>query len=219
MARIKVILADDHNVVRAGLRLLLESEEDIEVVGEAANGIEATEKVKDLAPDVILMDITMPRLNGLEAARQIRREDTRVGILFLTMHQSEEFFLNALKVGASGYVPKSAKDTEMLEAVRVVGSGRIYLHPSLAGSLVSDYLEMARGETVMDPYDRLTDREKEILHFIVSGNTNREVAETLHVSVNTVHNHRTSIMDKLGLHNRMELLKFAIRKGLISEDM
>lgn len=215
---LRVLLADDHNVVRAGLRLLLENRGDMEVVGEATDGFAAVEMAKELSPDVVLMDITMPGLNGLEAARQIRRRDSLVGILMLTMHQEEEFFFNAIKVGASGYVPKAAQESEVLEAVRTVGAGKTYIHPSVAKSLVTHYLEMTRAEELADPYERLTDREKEILHLIAAGNTNREIAEALFISVNTVHNHRTSIMDKLGLHNRMELLKYAIRKGLISDE-
>lgn len=218
MAKKKLLLVDDHNVVRSGLRMLLEAEEGVEVVGEAVDGLDAIEKVEELLPDVVLMDITMPRLNGLEATRQIKRKNPDIGILFLTMHQSEEFFFHALKVGASGYVPKSAQDTEILEAVRAVGQGLTYIHPSVASSLVTEYLETAQGGEAVDPYEKLTDREKEILHSIAEGNTNREIAEALHVSVNTVHNHRTNIMDKLGLHNRMDLLKYAVRKGLISID-
>ncbi len=219
MDTIRLLLVDDHHVVRAGLRLLIEAEEDMEVVGEARDGLEAIDMAKSLSPNVALMDITMPRLGGLGAARRISKESPGVGILFLTMQQGDDFFFNALKAGASGYLPKSARDSEMLEAVRAVASGQTYLHPSLARSLVSDYLERGRGGELLDPYERLTDREKEILYFIAAGNTNREIAEALHVSVNTVHNHRTSLMDKLGLHNRMELLKYAIRKGLIGDDI
>jgi two-component system response regulator NreC len=218
MSKIRVLLVDDHAVVRTGLKLVLESEGDIEVIGEARDGFEAIEKARELAPDVVLMDITMPRLNGLEAARQIRKESPQIAVLFLTMHQSEEYFFQALKVGGAGYIPKSAQDTEVLLAVRSVKAGHTYLHPSVAQMLVSDYLERVRGGGAMDPYESLTDREKEVLHLIAAGYTNREIAERLHLSVNTVHNHRTSIMEKLGLHNRMELLKYAIRKGLVSEE-
>lgn len=218
MAQIRVLLADDHAVVRTGLRYVLESQGDIEVVGEAANGFEAIELAKELSPDVVLMDITMPKLNGLEAARQIRREGLPVGILFLTIHKEEEYLFHALRVGGSGYIPKSAQASEMLTAIRAVRTGEVYLHPSVTHSLVSDYLERARKGEQLGLYERLTDREKEILYLIAEGYTNREIAEAIHVSVNTVHNHRTSIMDKLGLHSRTELVKYAIQKGIISAE-
>lgn len=218
MGNIRVLLVDDHTLVRAGLRLLLESCGDIQVVGEAADGFEAIGKAKELSPDVILMDITMPKFNGLEAARQIRKKDSRVKILFLTMHEGEEYFFQALRVGGSGYIPKSAQESEMLSAVRALHAGQTYLHPSVARSLVTDYLDRSRRGGVNDPYDNLTDRERETFHLIAAGYTNRKIADILHLSVNTVHNHRTSIMGKLGLHNRMELLKYAIRKGLVSEE-
>ena len=219
MAETKLLLVDDHHVVRSGLKLLLQGEDDLAVIGEAVDGLEAVEKARALSPDVILMDITMPKLSGLEATRQIRQDDSRVGILILTMHEREEFFLQALRVGATGYIPKSALDTEMLEAVRVVAGGQVYIHHSVAKGLVDDYLGMARSAGTDDPYEKLTNREREVLQFIASGHTNREIAETLHLSVNTVHNHRTSIMTKLGLHNRMDLLRFAVRRGLISDDL
>ncbi len=218
MSKTKLLLADDHSVVRSGLRLLLQSDGDIEVVGEAADGMEAVAKAKELLPDVVLMDITMPRLNGLEAARQIRRENDKVAILFLTMHQNEEYFFQALNVGGSGYVPKSAEDTEVLTAVRAAAVGETYIHPSVARILVTDYLGRNRHAVAQDPYETLTSREKEVFHYIASGQTNRQIAEALQLSANTVHNHRTSIMEKLGLHNHMELLKYGIRKGIITEE-
>ncbi len=218
MVKIKVLLADDHAVVRKGIRLMLESEGDMEVVGEAEDGFEAMAMTEQLKPDVVLMDITMPKLNGLEAARQLKKSNDRVGVLFLTMHQGEEYFFQALKVGGSGYIPKSAQDTEVLAAIRTVAEGKPYLHPSVAHMLVSDYLERARTGTPEDPYERLTDREKEILHLVASGHTNRQIADKLHLSINTVHNHRSSLMEKLGLHDRIELLKYAIRKGLVTEE-
>ncbi|MEK7777180.1 MAG: response regulator transcription factor [Chloroflexota bacterium] len=218
MEKTRVLLADDHSLVRAGLRLLLESEGDIEVVGEAADGFEAVAKAKELSPDVVLMDITMPKLNGLEAARQIQKRKLAVGILFVTMHQSQEFFLQALRAGASGYIPKCAQGAEMLVAVRVVRAGQTYVHPSVAKSLVSAYLEQPSCGEINDPYESLTDRERETLQLIAAGHTNQKAAELLHLSVNTIHNHRTSMMNKLGLHNRMELLKYAIRKGLITNE-
>lgn len=218
MAKIKVLLVDDHAVVRAGLRLLLESEGDIQVVGEAGDGFEAVEQARKLSPDVILMDISLPNISGLEAARQIRSQNQEVGILFLTMHQSQEYFFHALKVGGAGYIPKSAEDTEVLAAIRAVSSGQTYLHPSVAQMLVSDYLERLKTGAPGDPYESLTNREKEILHYIAAGYSNRQIAEKLHLSVNTVHNHRANTMEKLQLHNRMELLRYALKKGLVSQE-
>ena len=218
MGKINVMLVEDHAIVRTGLRLLLERDEDIEVVGEAADGVEAIEKAGELSPDVILMDITMPRVNGLQAATQIRKKDSRVGILFLTMHKGDEYFFQSLKVGGAGYIPKSADETEMLSAVKAVNAGQAYIHPSVARSLVSDFVARAQEGKVKEPYETLSDREREVLYFIAAGHTNRDIADALYLSVNTIHNHRTSIMGKLGLHNQVELLKYAIRKGLISEE-
>ncbi len=218
MGKTKVLIVDDHGVVRKGLRLLLENEGDIEVVGEASDGFEGVEKATELLPDVIIMDITMPRLNGLEATKRIRSEHPGIAVLFLTIHEGEEFFFQALKSGGSGFIPKSADALDMLAAVRAVKSGNVYLHPSVSRSLVSDYLDRASKGENPSLYERLTSREKEILHLIAEGHTNRQIAETLVVSVNTVHNHSTSIMDKLGLHSRTELVKYAIRKGLVSNE-
>ncbi|MBI2846772.1 MAG: response regulator transcription factor [Chloroflexi bacterium] len=218
MSEIKVLLADDHAVVRSGLRMLLEAEGDIEVVGEARDGLEAIRKAEQLTPDVILMDISMPGLSGLEAARRIKKERPQINILFLTMHQSEEYFFQALQAGGSGYVPKSALDTEVIAAVRTVSRGLSYLHPSVSQMLVADYVERAKAGEKLDPYESLTDREKEILHLIAAGHSNKEIAEKLSISINTVHNHRANLMEKLGLHNRMELLKYAIRKGLVEKE-
>lgn len=214
----RVLLVDDHGVVRAGLKLILEGEGDMEVVGEASDGFEAVEMARTLTPDVVLMDITLPTLSGLEAARQILKQNPLVGVLFLTMHQSQEYLFQALKVGGSGYIPKSAADTEVIAAVRAVKAKRTYLHPDVAHMLVADHLQRLKSKGTEDPYDTLTSREKEILHLIVAGLTNRQVAERLNLSINTVHNHQASFMEKLGLHSRMELLRYAIRKGLVSQE-
>lgn len=216
MRKLTVLIVDDHSVVRTGIKHILEEEEDLQIVGEAKDGWEAIQVVPQLNPDVILMDITMPGLGGLEATRRIRSFMPQVKILFLTMHESQEYFFQALQAGGLGYIPKSALDTELLAAIRTVGQGQSYLHPSVATVLVSEYLEQVKGGETPDPYYQLTEREREILHLIAQGHTNREIADLLYISVNTVHNHRANLMEKLGLHDRLELLKYAIRRGLVT---
>ncbi|MBI2862451.1 MAG: response regulator transcription factor [Chloroflexi bacterium] len=216
MPKIRVLVVDDHSVVRSGLRWLINSEPDLQVVGEATDGLEAVQKAQELQPDIVLMDITMPGLTGLEATRRIKKTNPDVAVLTLTMHESEEHFFQALQAGALGYIPKSAPDTEVLAAIRSAARGQSYLSPAMATLLVSDYIDRARTGEVLDPYERLTDREREILHLIASGFTTREIADRLTLSVNTVHNHRASLMEKLGLHSKVELMKYAVRKGLIS---
>lgn len=212
-----VLLADDHAVVRDGLRSVL-SEAGVEVVGEAADGVEAIRQVEIRHPRVVLMDITMPVLNGLEAARQIKDGTSGTAVVFLTMHESEQYFLEALRCGAEGYVPKSAPASDLLEAVRSAADGRVYIHPSVARFLLQSFLrgnaarEMNCGN---DPYETLTAREREVLSLIANGLSTGGIAEKLFLSPNTVHRHRTSLMQKLGLHDRLEILKFCIKRGLV----
>ncbi|HKZ51086.1 MAG TPA: response regulator transcription factor [Dehalococcoidia bacterium] len=212
---IRIVLAEDHAVVRSALRLLLDAEADMTVVGEAENGLEAVARASHLQPDVILMDIAMPGLGGIEAARQVVRHCPQVNVLILTMYDDPEHFFRSLEAGALGYVPKSASEQELLRAVRTVARGQSYLYPSLATALVSDYLELVRQGERSDPYERLTERERETLSLIAAGFSNREIADRLCISVHTVHNHRARLMEKLGLHDRLELLKYAIRRGLV----
>jgi DNA-binding NarL/FixJ family response regulator len=212
---IDVLLADDHAVVRDGLRSLLEEIEDIRIVGEAANGLEAVEKAERLGPDVVLMDITMPALNGLEAARQIKARSGRVAVVFLTMHESEQYFLEAVRCGVEGYVPKSAPSEEVVDAIRSAAKGQIYIHPSVAHFLLRSFVRGHAAEDLQDPYASLTAREREILSLIGNGLKTGEMAERLCISPNTVHRHRTALMQKLGLHDRMELLRYCIRRGLV----
>jgi two-component system response regulator NreC len=212
--RIHVLVADDHTIVRSGVRLLLEAEPDIKVVGEALNGEEAITLSESLRPDVILMDIAMPGVDGLEATRQIKARWPDIGILVLTMHRTDDYFFEMLKAGASGYVLKGAETSELIHAVRVVGRGEVFLYPTMARKLVQNYVNQASGVAV-DP--SLSARETEILRLLVEGYSNKEIAEKLVVSASTVHSHRSNLMNKLGLSKRHELIQYARQHGLIHE--
>ncbi|MEE8162448.1 MAG: response regulator transcription factor [Anaerolineae bacterium] len=217
--KIRVLLADDHDVVRTGLRHIIAAEQDMVVVGEAKDGFEAVQKAQELEPDVVIMDITMPGLGGLEATRQIKRDCLETRVLILTIHDNEEYFFQAIRVGGDGYVTKTAPEWEVVTAVRSVHRGDSYLNPSVAKMLVGDYLERAKRGEKHDTYDFLTGREKEILQLVAAGQSNREIASFLNISEHTVHNHRARLMEKLGVHDRLELLKYAIRRGIVSADM
>ncbi len=218
MGKIRVLLVDDHAVVRTGLRLIIDSQADMHLVGEAKDGLEAIQKAQELEPDVIIMDITMPGLGGLEATRRIKREDPKAHVLMLTMHDSEQFFFQALQAGADGYVTKTAPEWELLAAIRSVYQGSCYLNSGVTRLLVSDYLERAKRGDRRQPHDLLTDREREILQLVAAGHSNREIAQLLNISEHTAHNHRAHLMEKLGVHNRLELLKYALRHGLITAE-
>lgn len=213
MTKIRVLLVDDHAMFREGVRSLLTSYDDIEVVGEATNGKEALEKVSHLNPDVVLMDIAMPVMGGIEAARRIQKESPGAKILTLTQYEDSEYILTVLRVGVKGYIPKIATAIELVSAIRTVYKGDSYLYPSATTALIEEYLVQVGGEK--NDYERLTDREREILQLVAEGRANREIAEMLFISVKTVLRHRSDIMNKLGLHNRTELIKYAISKGLI----
>jgi len=213
--KIKVLVVDDHAIMRDGIRALLGLHDDIEIVGEASEGKEAIEKVRELAPDVVVMDIAMPGMDGLEATRRIRKKSPKVKVLVLTQHDNREYILSAIKAGTTGYVPKRALGSDLVSAIRTVYKGDSFLYPSAAAALIEDYLQQAKRE---EPYDRLTAREREILKLIAEGHTSREIAEMLFVSLKTVLGHRTKIMEKLDLHNRSELIRYAMRKGLVSLD-
>ncbi len=215
MKKIRILIVDDHAVVRAGIRLLLDSQADMKVVGEAQNGREALVQAKKLKPDVALMDITMPDMDGVEATQLIKGACPQVLILALTMHEEAAYFFRMLKAGASGYVVKGANPDELLNAIRAVFRDKAYLFPSLARKLLDDYLERLEMGEEKDSYAKLTVREKEVLKLIGEGYTSREIAEILFISINTVDRHRTNVMDKLGMHNKSQLIKFAIRKGLV----
>lgn len=215
MSKIKVLLVDDHEIVRAGLRMLFVAEPTIEIVGEASSGEEALQKVGALRPDVVLMDIAMPGMSGVEATRAIKAAYPEVAVLALTMHEDEQYFFEMLNAGASGYVPKRAAPDDLVSAISAVSQGDVFIYPSLAKLLVRDFLR--RAEASAGPVEeQLTPREREILTYIAEGYTNREIAEKLVISVKTVDRHRENIMRKLNMHSRVELVKYAIERGLIT---
>ena len=215
MGKIKVLIADDHAVLRDGIRALLSVYDDMEVVGEAADGVEAVEKAASLKPDVVLMDIAMPRLGGLEATLEMRQRRIPAKVLVLTQYDNTEYVFSMLKAGAAGYVLKKAAGADLVSAIRAVHRGESFLDPSAATAVVDRYVHPEGEETPASRYGELTDREKGILKLLGEGHTNREIAELLHLSVKTVMGHRASIMEKLDLHNRTELVKFTIRIGLV----
>ena len=215
MTKIKLLMVDDHEIVRAGLRMLLQAQPDIQIVGEADNGRDAVAKARELQPDIVLMDISLPDIDGFEATRQIKRALPNIAILALTMHESDEYFFKMLNAGASGYVPKKAAPTDLVTAIHMIHEGGVFLYPALAKSLVRDYMGRASETGAKEALGGLTDREQEVLKLIADGLTNQEIGTRLTISVKTVERHRANIMGKLNLHSRTELVKYAIRKGLI----
>jgi DNA-binding NarL/FixJ family response regulator len=214
MERIRVLLADDHAILRDGIRALLTDHPEIVVIGEAEDGHWAVHLAHELHPDVVLMDIGMPRLNGLEATRQIKHDCPGVAILILTMHDNEEYLRQVLAAGASGYVLKRAAASELVTAIRAVYRGEAALSPAVARMLIEDYLKSEDGRIAANPSD-LTPREREVLQLIAEGHTSKQIAELLCLSVKTVQAHRTSLMQKLDLHDRGDLIKYAIQKRII----
>ncbi len=212
---IKILLVDDHAVVRSGLRMLLENEADVEIVGEAATGREALALVDRLKPDMVIMDIGLPDITGIEATQRIKQTSPEVAVVALTIHEDEEYFFKMLQAGANGYVPKRAAPEELLTAIRIAAEGGVYLYPSLAKLLVRDYLSSDHDAAKKDALDELTDREREVLAHLADGADTQSIAEALNISPKTVARHRDNIMNKLNLHSRTELVKYAIRKGII----
>ncbi len=210
----RVLLADDHTIVRQGLVRLLDDSGDCTVVAEASDGIQAVEMVRKERPDVAVLDLTMPRLSGLEAARRIHEELPKTRILVLTVHEEEEYVLPVIKAGASGYLVKDSAAEELLAAVRALARGEGYFGPQAARVLAEQYRHPDRSPE--DPYGSLTPREREVFHLVIEGKTTKETAKALGISAKTAENHRTRLMDKLAVHNTAELVRYAARKGLLS---
>jgi len=213
--KIRLLLVDDHQVVRSGLRMLLGNESDVEIVGDAGTGREALEAVRQFSPNVVLMDIGLPDLSGIDATRMIKQINPDIAVVALTIHEDEEYFFKMLEAGAGGYVPKRAAPEELLTAIRAAAAGEVYLYPSLAKLLVKDYLAQDHPGEGNNVLDGLTEREQEVLRYLAEGTSNAEIAKALVISAKTVARHRENIMQKLGLHSRAELVRYAIRKGII----
>jgi DNA-binding NarL/FixJ family response regulator len=218
MSSIRVLIADDHAIVRDGVRALLALSDDVTVVGEAADGREAIDLARRLKPDVILMDIAMPGLGGLEATIEIRKEDPQAKILVLTQYEDREYIRRFLKAGVSGYVLKKTAGSELTTAIRAVYRGGLVLDPEVAREAMREQAGSAAPGGTADPYDALTDREKQVLKLVAEGHSNKEVAELLGISVKTAMSHREHIMQKLDLHSRTELIRFALQQGVIRVD-
>jgi len=213
---IRILLADDHAVIRSGLRALLQQQTDFQVVGEANDGREAVALAESLHPDVVVMDLTMPILNGTEASRQIAAKFPEAAVIILTMHSDEAYVLRALKAGAKGYLLKESAESDLIQAIRAVRQGKSYFSPAVSRVLVEDYVRQLQDKDIEDSYDLLTSRERELLQLIAEGKSNKDVANLLNLSVYTVETHRGNIMNKLNLHSVPELILYAVRKGIIS---
>lgn len=214
---ISLVLADDHHVVRQGLRSLLEAEPDLQVVGEAANGLEAVRLVEKLRPDILVVDVMMGGISGLEVARQVSKQSPKIGIVILSMYSNEAYVLEALKAGAKAYILKESTASELVKAVRAAAAGHRYLSSSLSERAIEAYIEKSK-DTVFDPYDTLTTREREVLHLAAQGCTNADIATRLYISRRTVEAHRANMMQKLGLHTQTQLISYAIRRGILPPD-
>jgi len=213
---IRIILADDHAVMRRGLRLVLEAQGDFQVIGEASDGREAVVQAETLDPDIAVLDITMPNMNGIEAARQISSKLPRVSIVVLSMHADEGYVLRALKAGARGYLLKESPEADFIQAIRTVSAGKAFFSPTVSRMLVEDYVRQLQDKNLDDSYELLTQRERELLQLIAEGKSNKDIANMLNLSVYTVETHRGNMMEKLNLHSVPELILYAVRKGVIS---
>lgn len=213
--KLRVLIADDHGVVRKGLRLLLGEYSELEVVGEAANGRDVVKLAAGHSPHVILMDVAMPLLNGVEAAEQVRKVNSDIGIIMLTMHADESYVLRALNAGVKGYLLKESAEEDLLRAVKAVSQGKPFFSPAITQTLLEDYMRVLKQEGLSDSFKLLTGREKEVLQLVAEGKTNKDVAAILDVSLYTVESHRTNLMQKLNLHNTAEIVLYAVRKNLV----
>ena len=215
MTKIRILLADDHTVIRLGLKLLLERQADFVVVGEAEDGRKAIQLAESLQPDVIVMDVAMPNLNGIEATRQITTALPKVAVVVLSMHSDESYVMRALKAGAKGYLLKDSAEADLIQAIRTVVTGKSYFSAAVSKMLLEDYVQNLRQRGIEDSYDLLTPREREVLQLAAEGKSNKESAALLNLSAYTVETHRTNLMQKLGLHSVPELILYAVRKGII----
>jgi DNA-binding NarL/FixJ family response regulator len=214
--KIKVLIADDHDVVRAGVKSLLERQEDIEIVGEASDGRQVVRMAEELSPSIVVMDIAMPQLNGIDAAGQIVRHEPETKVIILSMYGDEEFLVRALTAGVKGYLLKDSVQADLLRAVRAVATGRSFFSPEIAQTLAEDYVRQLQQKGLEDSYELLTEREREILQLLAEGKSNKEAAAVLSVSPYTVETHRTHLMQKLNLHNTAEIVLYAVRKKIVT---
>jgi DNA-binding NarL/FixJ family response regulator len=216
MTSVRIVLADDHTIMRHGLRLVLERQPDFAVIGEASNGREAIDLVIRETPDVVIMDIAMPLLNGIEATRRITEERLKTAVVILSMHADEGYILKALRAGARGYLLKDSADADLIQAVRAVTAGKAFFSPAVSKVLADDYLRQMRQQGVDDPYDLLTPRERELMQLIVELKSTKDIAALLNLSPHTIDTHRANLMQKLNVHSTAELILYAVRKGVIT---
>ena len=216
MKKTRILIADDHGIVRKGLRLQLEQHEQFEVIAEAEDGREAVRLAEEMEPDVVIMDIAMPNLNGIQATAQIVKRKPNTGIIILSMHSDESYLTRSLAAGAKGYLLKDSADVDLFRAVQVVSQGKPFFSPAIANTLLEDYMRQLQQRGLEDSYDLLTDREKEIFQLLAEGRSNKDVAQQLTLSTYTVETHRTRIMQKLNLHNATDIVLYAVRKKIIS---
>jgi len=212
---LRILLADDHGIVRRGLKSLLESQPGLEVIGEAADGLEAVRLCGELSPDLLIVDISMPLMNGIEVASRAQKLEPAPAVIILSMHVDESYIMRALGAGARGYLVKDATDEDLIPAVRAVAAGKPFFSPTVAAVLMEDYVRQLRARGLSDSYDLLTDREREVLQLLAEGRSNKEVAALLDVGLSTVETHRANLMQKLNLHNTAEIVLYAVRKGII----
>ncbi len=213
----RILLADDHGIVRRGLKSLLESRPGLEVIGEAADGLEALRLCGELSPDLLIIDISMPKMNGIEVASRVQKLERPPGIIILSMHADESYIMRALGAGARGYLVKDATDEDLLPAVKAVAAGKPFFSPAVSAILMEDYVRQLRTRGLSDSYELLTDREREVLQLLAEGRSNKEVAALLDVGLSTVETHRANLMQKLSLHNTAEIVLYAVRKGIIRQ--